>query len=408
MTEHVSQSRLQTDVVDGLFMDVAQRIQLSRTMHIEAERHYRALCAHVDRPGSPLEGRVIECYPSGSFATGTAIASSVTQNQHDVDVVIELDISPWSDPKWVLTALFEAINGETGSRYHGRVKLNSRCVTIHYADGTTVDFMPFARLPHLAERVGHLFHFKPEAGESYRKGVNPWGFAKLFNDRVEVMESFAKAFAERRMIGGVRLLEEADAQPMPDHVPLEEKSPRAVALQLLKRHRDLAYRRRHRLRKPPSVVLSALSLDVGPVSASLSEELQRIQRHLSAQLALQPRLTVFNPAYLPDEFTDRWPEDAAAQALYADDLKALAQALERLRTRTLSLEEMKQILEGLFGETAATYAIEKRLDESRAQAEAGALRFGPRGRIITGGTGASALGTSARGSTFLGGPDWPA
>lgn len=406
MTEHVPPGRLQPDVVDGLLMDVAQRIQLSRTKHDEAERHYRALCAHVDRPGSPLEGRVVECYPSGSFATGTAIASSVSQDQHDVDVVIELDIPPWSDPKWVLTTLFEAINGEVGSRYHGRVKLNSRCATIHYEDGTTVDFMPVARLPHLGERVGNLFHFKREAAESFHKGVNPWGFAKHFNAHVEVMEAFAKAFAERRLLNE-RVVAKADAQPMPDHVPLEEKSPRVVALQLLKRHRDLAYRRRPGFRKPPSVVLSAMSLDVGPVSFSLAEELHRIQRHLSVQLAIHPKLSVFNPAYTPDEFTDRWPESPSAQDLYAADLKVLGQALERLRTRTLSFEEMQQILESLFGETAATYAIEKRLDESRLQAAAGDLKFGPRGRIITGAAVASGVATSARGSTFLGGPGWP-
>ena len=84
---------LPPSAADALLMDVARRIQLSPTKHDEAEQHYQALCAHVDRPDSPLHGKVIACYPGGSFATGTAIASRVSKDQHDVDVVIELDIS---------------------------------------------------------------------------------------------------------------------------------------------------------------------------------------------------------------------------------------------------------------------------------------------------------------------------
>lgn len=82
---------------DALLLDVARRVQLSRTKHEAADRNFRALCQYVDREGSPLFGRVVECYPSGSFAIGTVIASRVATNQHDVDVVIELDVAPEND-----------------------------------------------------------------------------------------------------------------------------------------------------------------------------------------------------------------------------------------------------------------------------------------------------------------------
>jgi hypothetical protein len=79
---------------DALLMDVARRIQLSPTRHEIADRNFRALCKHVDRESSPLHGLVSECYPSGSFATGTAIAAQVRRDIHDVDVVIELKVGP--------------------------------------------------------------------------------------------------------------------------------------------------------------------------------------------------------------------------------------------------------------------------------------------------------------------------
>src|SRR4051794_30642565 len=102
----------QISEADALLMDVARRIQLTKTKHDIAERNFRALCEYVDREGSPLHNRVVECYPSGSFATGTAIASRVAKNQHDVDVVIELDVDPNSPPATILGLLLEAINGE--------------------------------------------------------------------------------------------------------------------------------------------------------------------------------------------------------------------------------------------------------------------------------------------------------
>jgi hypothetical protein len=342
---------------DALLMDVARRIQLTKTKHEAAERNFHALCNYVDRVGSPLEDKVIECYPSGSFATGTAIASRVAKDQHDVDVVMELDIPSNSAPKDVLNVLFQAINGEKGSRYHGKVKQNSRCVTVEYDDGTTVDLMPIARI-HGPERAGNLFHYKQETGESRHKAVNPWGFAKHFNDHVDFDPAFHDLFEGRRLLVEGRIVEKAETQPMPDHAPIEEKSARVVALQLLKRNKDVAWRAPSRKgRKPPSVALAAMALDAGPVHAGLLDEVIAIATHIRGRLKeiYGPRGTVqvFNPAYPPDEFTDRWPENKAAQDLYDGDLRRLIVDLYKLRNENLSLAEQQEVLKRLFGAAAS-------------------------------------------------------
>jgi hypothetical protein len=375
----------QISEVDALLMDVARRIQLSKTKHETAETNFRGLCQHVDREGSPLQDKVVECYPSGSFATGTAIASRVAKNQHDVDVVIELDVPPDSPPSVMLRLLFEAINGEAGSRYHGMATQNSRCVTVKYTDGTTVDLMPVARLAGQPERAAHLFHYK-DAGESYHKPVNPWAFAKTFNERVEIDEAFYKSFAGRRLLVE-GMLEKAEAQPLPDHVPAEEKSPRVVALQLIKRNRDIAFRAsaRRDMRKPPSVVLAAIALDAGPVAQSLIDEVVNVANAIRAKLrektGARRTVVVRNPTYPPDLFTDRWPENEQAQDLFDADLRRLTIELYRLRNEDLSMPEKSDILNRLFGETAASYAIESNLDARRHQMEAGQLHVGSRGRI---------------------------
>ncbi|THD34493.1 MAG: nucleotidyltransferase [Sphingomonas sp.] len=394
---------------DAMLMDVARRVQLSPTKHDEAQRHHRALCEHVDRLGSPLEGLVVACYPGGSFATGTAIASSVSKDQHDVDGVMELDLPPLSDPKWVLQLLFEAINGDPGSRYHGRVALNSRCVTITYDDGVRVDLMPIVRIAGQPEKAGNLFHSRPESGESYHKPVNPWGFAEHFNAETAVDPVFAAIFESRAGRDGM-VVAKAQTDPVPDHVPLSEKAARVVALQLIKRARDVRFRRREG-RKPPSIVLAALALEVAPAGAGLLEEVASIATHIADRLEREGKLgrviDVRNPAFTPDIFSDRWPKSLSAQSIYAQDLRYLVRQLARLRNENASLTETRSILDDLFGETAAGFAVERLLESTRRAMEDGSMRFGTTGRVLTGAaaTAAAATATPARASTNMGGGD---
>lgn len=326
---------------DAMLMDIARRIQISPTKQGEAEQHFQALCTYVDRVGSPLEGMVIACYPGGSFATGTAIASSVSKDQHDVDVVMELDVAPNSDPKKTLGLLYQAINSVPGSRYYGRVKLNSRCVTVHYDDGVHVDLMPIARLEAAPEKVGNLFHSKPQMGESYHKQVNPWGFAEHFNGHTAYDPVFAAMF-ETRSLADSSALAKADVEPLPDQVPLTEKSARVVALQLIKRNRDVRFRNRSK-RKPPSIVLSAMALEVAPTGAGLLEEVVSISRHIARRLEEQSVrnlcIEVRNPSFDPDIFTDRWPQHLGDQKEFVRDLEYLVRQLARLRSENITITE---------------------------------------------------------------------
>ena len=121
----------QISEADALLMDVARRIRLSKTKYETAETNFRALCQHVDREGSPLQGKVVECYASGSFATGTAIASRVAKNQHDVDVVIELDVP--SDAKRYTGTSFRSHQWRSGQPLprHGHAEQPLRHREIH-------------------------------------------------------------------------------------------------------------------------------------------------------------------------------------------------------------------------------------------------------------------------------------
>ncbi len=382
--------------IDEALVDAARRVQLSPTKHKQAEGHYLALCDYVSRPDSPLHGKVLECFASGSFGTGTVVATNARRSEYDIDVVIELDIPHDADPEETLSLLFAAINGDEGSMYRGMVQKNSRCVTVKYADGVKVDLMPVARLPELPERSSNLFHFK--GVESYHKPVDPYDFRDRFNAQVEVDRLFVEAFQKRAAeASDTEFLVEAGTEEMPGLVPIEQKSPLVVAIQLIKRNRDIRYRvsARKEMRKPPSVAINAMALEMPVPQTGFTDVVISLAQYLRKRIVdadkIGQKVEVVNPAWERDIFTDRWPEDRAAQRLFAADLQNLVDALQSLK-RSTAEEEVREILKELFGETVASFAMEKRFRSVSQKASSGGVKIGTGGSVVIGtGTGAKAV-----------------
>jgi len=402
------------DRVDGLLMDVARRAQVPPSKHVEAIDHYQGLAAHVDRHGSPLQGKVIEIYPSGSFSIHCATYNRIRLPQHDVDAVVEMDVPIGTDPAWMLDKLYEAVKGEPGSKYYAfKIERNTRCITVTYPDGVTVDLMPVVRIPHGPERSATLFHHKTDTGEKYRKEVNPKAFTNHFNANIASSAEFATKYWRRRMLVE-NLVAKAETQPMPDQLPLEEKSPRLIAIQLLKRFRDVQYRDKTRkekkLRRPPSVVIAALALEAGPMSDSLTSELRTVAAYFGARIKaaenLGQTIIVCNPAHPADEFTDRWPESRETQRLWQSDLERLGRALTALENGRFDPDETHRLLKELFGETLAEYAIQKHFEGQSEIAKVNRLGISGTGAIrpaLATPAIASALVVPARASTNMDG-----
>lgn len=348
------------EVAEQLLVDVAASIQLTPTQYKQAVQNYNALSQLVNEGDHYLAGHVTDIYPTGSFAIWAAILGLVRADQHDVDAVIELDLPLDTDPKIVLSALFNAIRGKPGSRYYDKTTLQSRCVTVTYEDGRTIDLMPAVRIWRHPHRVLQIFHWNAERGESYHKEVNPKGFADLFNTQIGTSRAFEKRFVQRML-----LLEKAATEPLPDYQPLTVKAPRLVALQLIKRNRNIRWRQRDRkdLRQPPSVGLAALSLQQAAGSDYLIDETIDLANTIYNAIVAADRsghtLEIQNPAWLPDLFTDRWPESREAQRIFAADMRELSGDLVKLRDQQLSAADRQNILKRHFGEIPTKFAFDE-------------------------------------------------
>lgn len=354
-----------SDVVNLLLIDIAAKIQLTKTEHDLAMDRAKTLYTWMQRDGSLLKGRISDYYPQGSMAIGATISSASTvkdSNEYDIDVIAE--ITPWQNltPAELLTSLEKSLKGE---RYSGKLERNKRCVTVFY-EGMHLDITPCLRAGPNAKEV-RIAHWDEKTGEQYWVDANPWGFAHHFKGQMPTTDT---AFAEDYSI-------RAQFEQDNEHREFYRKPKALVSLQLLKRWRNLKYENREG-RMPPSVMLSRLVSDRAAPrpQATLFEELQIqaqwiYQAVKNAQSAGQI-LHVTNPIYEKDVFTDRWPKELKAQQLFLNDLQELLGQFAELAAES-SLPKKKVVLEKMFGEKVAAYAVQKLASELGQKSHAGGL-----------------------------------
>lgn len=346
-----------SEPADILLADIAIRVQLTPTQYSLAEQRYTTVQKWIEREDSPLKDRVLQFYTQGSMAIGATVASKLEYDEHDIDLIAELDIPADTAPSAVLDLLDEAIRSKPGTRYYDMVGRHSRCIQVRY-EGMHLDITPMVRLPHLLERCGYIYHAPLErpSPDDRRILANPWGFARWFTQRTPAEHRFALAFEERAAsFEGLIVLAEAEVEPVPQQTAAHEKSMAVIALQLLKRFRNVQYDQREG-RCPPSVMLSYFVAQNANQTQTLSQELlhqARMLREVFEQHQRAGRLVeVRNPMCQDDIFTDRWPGNLATQAVFVRDLGRLVERLEEF-CGECTLQRMQQILTELFGERPA-------------------------------------------------------
>lgn len=401
-----------------LLADTAIRIELPPSKHKLAVDRYSAVRNHIERPDSPLFDRVAYFYPQGSMAIGATIQSRKRGDGYDIDIIAELLVSPSLSPAGVLDVLFEAINGPKGSRYHGMVERQTRCVTVYYEDGMHLDITPSSLIDALDPRRSHIFHAKPEepATQHKRLVVNCWAFCEWFNARTPADIDFAKAYGTRAMTFDAALLaKDASVKEVPAHSTEEGgKSTAVVALQLLKRNRNIRYAPRKEQRMPPSVMMANFAAQTAMPGTSISGALDVLSGAILAALeAAEARgqlIDVENPKCKGERFTDRWPENRAAQRTYIEDLRIFRKQLAGLMSENYTLAQKRDLLVAMFGEGPADTVVKDYAARLGRSISTGVRGTAPSGRVIPAAAAAGVISSPAlaqpRGHTFYG-SKWP-
>jgi hypothetical protein len=408
------------DTVEELLIGTAVRIELPPSLHNLAVARNDAVQRHIERDGSPLKDRVRLFYPQGSMAIGATIRSRKRGDiGYDIDIVAELMLPPGIAPGAVLDLLYTAINGEKGSRYYGKVRRQSRCVTVEYDDGMHLDVTPSVLIDASQPRLSHIFHAKAEEPphQHRRLVINSFAFVEHVKALTPIDLDFRRRYALEVKRHAAKapsyVVAEADKVDVPAHSTEDGgKSATIVALQLMKRQRNERYRARMGVRTPPSVMQSKFAADTAQPGHTVREALEAQSRRTLEELLAADReqrlIDVRNPRCWDDRFTDRWPEDGAAQRLYIDDLQVFRRQLEQLASGELSLPRMRDLLVQMFGEGPAQSAVEDLVERQGAAIQDNTRRVGTsRGGISLAAPAVIVPGTArAAGHSFYGTP-WP-
>ena len=200
-------------------------------------------------------------------------------------------------------------------------------------------------------------------------------------------------------------------KPVPAHSSSEGgKSAAVVAMQLLKRNRNLKYARRKGVRMPPSVMIAAFTGEQAVPGSSISRALDTISGRLLAALeqaqAEGRTIDIRNPMCADDRFTDRWPENLAAQAVYIQNLRTFRSELAQLMSEEVPLNEKRDLLIAMFGDQPARAVVEDYAATLGQSIQDGSRRIAPSGRVLPASVAAPAIVRPAaaqpRGHTFYG------
>ncbi len=204
--------------LDALLLEVCDGLQLRPSRHELAVERYGTVNEILEKAGSPFRFLRPRIFPQGSMALGTTCKP--VEGPHDLDFVLQIDAPHWRwHPLAGLSALYECLS--SNETYRKMISLKNRVVRLTYADEFYMDILP----AYTDLSSGGTCILVPDRARVSLCPSNPEGFILWFRNR---------CLTRTR-----RVMEKA--KPVPAQEAVHEKEPLQLAVQLLKRWRDLAF-----------------------------------------------------------------------------------------------------------------------------------------------------------------------
>ena len=338
--------------LSNILKHLAGELDITPTKRQEATDKYKAVTEWLGDSKGCLVDYHPDIFPHGSFRLGTVVRS-LGQDEFDLDFTCRLEIGPSERPEAVKALVGQRLL-ENG-RYENIAKPKNRCWRINYSGDFHMDIMP--AIPDARHEFGNIW--VPDRKLAAWIRSNPRGYAKWFDDVMIPMRDI------------VRLEARASVETLPDE---KIKTPLQLAIQILKRHRDLRFQ--HDLdNRPGSIILTTLAAKAYNREADLFSTILTIALGMPDQIERDElgHPVVKNPANLSENLAEKWKEHPERLIKFANWLGAVREDLLSLLAKD-GLPGIGQVLESRFGERETRAAFRKHgeyLNDSHTQGKVG-------------------------------------
>lgn len=292
-------------------------LDISETHFDKAVARYQSLGNWLGREKSAVKDLSPQVYSQGSFRLGTVIRPISDDDDYDLDVVVEVDLSKKQITQKALKELIgqEIISYAEACQMNNIPENKTRCWALDYAEGARfhMDILPsvpdaeaFRLLLEASRAQSNYWNsaiaITDKKWQNYNQlsfewpGSNPRGYALWFRDRTQLTRHIAM-FAESR---GISI----------DEVPeFRVKTPLQRAIQLMKRHRDILFLKNPDAR-PISMVITTLAALAYTGEPDTITTLRNVTATMDRYIVhTGSRLSIKNPVNPLEDFADRWRDE---------------------------------------------------------------------------------------------------
>lgn len=333
--------------LDEILDLIGADVQLTPTQFKDAAAKYRAVGEWLNADGSPLQVFAPDIFPQGSLRLDTTV-KPLSHTEFDLDLVCLLrlrDVTPLQLYNMLLARM--ASNG----RYRDILEPMDRCVRLNYEGDFHLDIVPARSAPWC--RPGETCIQIPDKPKREWRDSNPKGYASWFEGRTPVLvRNKVAAFHERK-----------DIEPLRAPVPAYHKPPLKLAVQLLKRWRDVYFADDEDGLAPSSIVLTTLAGHLYKGEDHPTDALVTILDGIRDWSQVE-KIRLRNPSNEEEWITDRWdkrPEMYEAFLVAIEDFRQRWHHLVERGRYPSFVEELK----ALFENVPVTRAV-KKFAEGRA------------------------------------------
>jgi len=275
--------------LDEILDLVVHDVQLTGPQFKDAAAKYDAVSRWLNADDSPLQEYEPDIFPQGSLRLDTTVRP-LSHTEFDLDLVCLLDITD-TTPLQLYNLLLDRM--ESNGRYTDILEPMDRCIRLNYSGQFHLDIVPARMKPGCPP--GKTCIQIPDKPKKEWRDSDPKGYGSWFERQtLKVKRTKVAAFYERK-----------DIEPL--RAPVYSKRTLKLAVQLLKRWRDVYFKNDPDRLAPSSIVLTTLAGHLYQGEEHPTDALATILSGILEQAAKGP-IRLRNPSNEDEWITDRWTQ----------------------------------------------------------------------------------------------------